>query len=104
VPITRVGIARTKAFVLNRATPAPSTRHRRRIAAYPLRAPWRLHYRPRGIAPQATMFTSHGLGFPPIGSHHLPLSRGVELGRRPPRSVCRGIPQMSALSSWVIFL
>ena len=68
-----VGIAETKAFVLHLTAPAPSKRHKRRIAAYPLLAARRLHERRRGIATKATMCTGNGLGFHPIVSHPSPL-------------------------------
>ena len=43
VLITIVGIAQTKAFMLNLTAPAPSKRHKRCIAAYPLLATRCLH-------------------------------------------------------------
>jgi hypothetical protein len=43
VLITIVGIAQTKAFMFNLTAPAPSKRHKRCIAAYPLLATQCLH-------------------------------------------------------------
>ena len=89
VPITIVGIAQHKAFVLILATAAPSNRHKRRIAAYPLLTTGRLHSWRQGIATKPTMLTGHGLRFHPIGRHSVPFSRVVAgMGRRPPRSLC----------------
>lgn len=72
-----MGVAQTKALVLDLTAPAASKRHKGRIAADPLLATWRLHQRRRGIAIKATMFTGNGLGFHPIVRHHGSLSRGV---------------------------
>ena len=79
VAINVVGIAQTKAFVLNLTAPAPSKRQKGRIAAYPLLATRRLHQRRRWIATKAAMFTGNGLGFHPIVSHPVPLSDGVHM-------------------------
>src|SRR5713101_6684955 len=76
VAINGVGIAQTKAFMLNLAAPATSKRHKRGIAAYPLLATRRLHSRCRWIATKAAMFTGNGLGFHPIVRHPAPLADG----------------------------
>jgi hypothetical protein len=71
-----VGVAHTKAFVLDLATPAASQRHKGRIATDPLLTTRRLHSRRRGITTKATMLAGHRLGFHAVGSHGGPLSRG----------------------------
>src|SRR5439155_19932518 len=71
-----VGIAHTKAFVLDLATPAASKRHKGRIATDPLLTTPRFHQRRRGIATEATMLAGNRRGFHAAVSHGVPLSRG----------------------------
>ena len=64
-----MGVAQTKAFVLDLTTPAASKRQKRCIATDPLSTTRRLHQRRRGIATETTMLASNRLGFHAVVSH-----------------------------------
>src|SRR5439155_20869639 len=72
-----MGVAQTKALVLDLTAPTASKRHKRGIATYPLLATRCLHQRRRGIATKAAMFTGNGFGFHPIVWHPLSWSHAV---------------------------
>ena len=76
MPILIVGIAQTKAFVLDLATPAASKRHKGRIATNPLLTTRRFHQRRLGIATEAAMLAGNRLGFHAVVSHRIALSAG----------------------------
>ena len=71
-----MGVAQTKALVLDLTTPTASKRHKGRIATYPLLTTRRLHQRRRGIATETTMLTGHRLGFQPVVRHEIAFSGG----------------------------
>ena len=64
-----MGVAQTKAFVLDLTTPTASKRQKRCIATDPLSTTRRLHQRRRGIATETTMLASNRLGFHAVVSH-----------------------------------
>ena len=73
-----VGVAHTKAFMLDLTTSAASKRHKGRLATYPLLTTRGFHQRRLGIATEPAMLAGNGLGFHPIVRHPSPpLSRGV---------------------------
>lgn len=96
------GVAHAKALVLDLTTPTASKRQKRRIATYPLLTPRCLHQRRQGIATEPAMLAGNGLGFHPIISPHVSLSRWHPYRGCPPRSLCRCITPRIALSSGVI--
>ena len=73
-----VGIAQTKAFVLDLTIPAASKRHKRRIATYPLLTTWGLHQRRLGIATEPAMFADNRLGFHTVVRHRMAFLGGVD--------------------------
>src|SRR2546430_2195471 len=66
-----MGVAPTKAFVLDLTPPAASQRHKRRIATYPLLTTWGVHQRRRGIATEPARLAGHRLRFHAIVSHRM---------------------------------
>ena len=97
-----VGIAHTKAFVLDLTTPAASKRQKGRIATDPLLTTRRLHQRRRGIATEPTMLASNRLGFHAVVRHGVALSGGLESSSS--RSLEGCITQLIALSYAIIFI
>ena len=92
-----VGVAHTKAFVLDLTPPAASKRHKGRIATDPLLTTRRFHQRRRGIATEAAMLTGNRLGFHPVVCHSVSLSdsgRGSVL----PGARLRGVSHSRSLS------
>ncbi len=92
-----VGVAQTKAFVLNLTPSTASQRKKRRIAAYPLLTTQGFHSRRLGIATEPAMLAGNRRGFHAVGSHRMAFSGGVGPGgisgarlrgaaRRPARS------------------
>jgi hypothetical protein len=97
-----MGVAQTKAFVLDLTPPAASKRHKRRIATDPLLTTWGFHQRRRGIAPEPAMLAGNRLGFHAIVSHRMAFSGG---GRRHLSYSLEGcITQPIALSYAIIFI
>ena len=94
-----MGIAQTKALVLDLTPPAASKRQKRRIATYPLLTTRCLHQRRLGIATEPAMLAGNGLGFHAIVCHRVSWSRGHAVRGCPPRSLCRCTTPRSALSS-----
>ncbi len=72
-----MGVAQTKALVLDLTTPAASKRQKRRIATYPLLATRGFHSRRRGIATEPAMLAGNRLGFHAVVSHRSALSGGT---------------------------
>jgi len=72
-----VGVAHTKALVLDLTAPAASKRQKRRIATDPLLTTRRFHQRCRGIATETTMLASNRLGFHTVVSHRVTFWGGV---------------------------
>src|SRR5712692_2972004 len=75
-----MGIAHTKAFVLDLTTPAASKRHKGRIATYPLLTTRSFHQRRRGIATEPAMLASNRLGFHTVVCHRTAFCGGVSAG------------------------
>ena len=71
-----VGVAHTKALVLDLTAPTASQRQKRRIATDPLLTTRRFHQRRRGIATEATMLASNRLGFHTVVSHRVTFCEG----------------------------
>ena len=72
-----MGVAQTKALVLDLTTPAASKRQKRRIATYPLLATRGFHSRRRGIATEPAMLAGNRLGFHAVVSHNSAFSGGT---------------------------
>ena len=72
-----VGIAQTQALMLDLTTPAASTRHKGRIATYPLLTTRRFHSRRRGIATEPTMLAGNRPGVHAVVRHEVAFSGGV---------------------------
>jgi hypothetical protein len=66
-----MGVAHTKAFVLDLTPPATPKRHKCRIATYPLLTTRGFHQRRRGIATETTMLASNRLGFHTVVWHRM---------------------------------
>jgi hypothetical protein len=66
-----MGVAQTKAFVLDLTPPAASKRHKGRIATYPLLTTRGFHQRRRGIATETTMLAGNRLGFHTVVCHRM---------------------------------
>ena len=77
-----MGVAQTKAFVLDLTPPAASKRHKRRIATYPLLTTWGFHQRHRGIATEPAMLAGNRLGCHAIVSHRMAFSGGAVVSYR----------------------
>jgi len=71
-----MGIAHTKALVLDLTPPATSKRHKGRIATYPLLATRCLHQRRRWIATETTMLSGNRLGFHAVVCHRITFCGG----------------------------
>jgi hypothetical protein len=72
-----MGVAQTKALVLDLTTPAASQRHKCRIATYPLLTTRGFHQRRRGIATEPAMLAGNRLGFQAVVSHRRAFSGGT---------------------------
>ena len=72
-----MGVAQTKALVLDLTPPAASKRHKRRIATYPLLTTWGLHQWRLGIATEPAMLAGNRLGFHAIVRHRMAFSGGA---------------------------
>ena len=72
-----VGRAQTQALMLDLTTPAASTRHKGRIATYPLLTTRRFHSRRRGIATEPTMLAGNRPGVHAVVRHEVAFSGGV---------------------------
>jgi hypothetical protein len=66
-----VGVAHTKAFMLDLTTSAASKRHKGRLATYPLLTTRGFHQRRLGIATEPAMLAGNRLGFHAVGSHRM---------------------------------
>jgi hypothetical protein len=66
-----MGIAHTKALVLDLTPSAASKRQKDRIATYPLLATWGFHQRRRWIATETTMLAGNRLGFHAVIRHRM---------------------------------
>src|SRR5262249_10805539 len=99
-----MGVAQTKALVLDLTTPAASKRQKGRIATDPLLTTWRPHQRRRGIATETTMLAGNRLGFHPVVRHGVAFSGWWGCLRHPSRSLERCITPLIALSSALIFI
>ncbi len=92
-----MGVAHTKALVLDLTPPAASKRHKGRIATDPLLTTRRFHQRRRGIDTEAAMLAGNRLGFHPVVCHSVSLSdsgRGSVL----PGARLRGVSHSRSLS------
>ena len=72
-----MGVAHTKALVLDLTPPAASKRQKRRIATYPLLTTQRFDQRCLGITTKPTMLAGNRFGFHPIVRHGVPLFGAV---------------------------
>jgi len=72
-----MGVAHTKALVLDLTTPPASKRTKRRIATYPLLTTWGFHQRRLGIATEPAMLAGNRLGFHAVISHRMASFGGV---------------------------
>ncbi len=84
-----VGIAQTKAFVLDLTIPAASKRHIGRIATYPRLTAWGFHQRRLGIATEPAMLAGNRLSFHAVVRHRMAFVGGVA-GFVIPRARLRG--------------
>src|SRR6266850_2362142 len=66
-----VGVAHTKAFMLDLTTSAASKRHKGRLATYPLLTTRGFHQRRLGIATEPAMLAGNRLGFHAVVSHRM---------------------------------
>ena len=66
-----VGVAHTKAFVLDLTIPTALKRNERCIATYPLLTTWGFHQRRLGIATESAMLAGNRLGFHTVVSHRM---------------------------------
>jgi hypothetical protein len=73
-----MGVAQTKAFVLDLTTSAASKRQKGGIATYPLLTTWGFHQRRLGITTEPAMLTGNRLGFHAIVGHRMAFLGGVE--------------------------
>lgn len=96
-----MGVAQTKAFVLDLTPPSASKRHKRRIATDPLLTTPGFHQRRRGIATETTMLAGNRLGFHTVVCHRMAFC-GVGCRRPLSRSLQRCITQSIALSYAII--
>src|SRR4030081_2602365 len=72
-----VGVAHTKAFMLDLTTSAASKRHKGRLATYPLLTTWGFHQWRLGIATEPAMLAGNRLGFHAIVRHRMAFSGGA---------------------------
>jgi hypothetical protein len=72
-----MGVAQTKAFVLDLTPPAASKRHKSRITAYPLLATRGFHQRRRWITTETAMLAGNRLGFHAVVCHRVIFGGGV---------------------------
>ncbi len=77
VLILIMGVAHTKAFVLDLTPPAASKRHKCRIATYPLLTKRGFHSRRRGIATEPAMLAGNRLGFHAVVRHRMAFFGGM---------------------------
>ena len=91
-----MGVAHTKALVLDLTTSATSKRNKRRIATYPLLTTWGFHQRRLGIATEPAMLAGHRLGFHAVVSHRM-ASFGRVGGFVMPRAHLRGASRRPSL-------
>jgi hypothetical protein len=72
-----VGVAHTKAFMLDLTTSAASKRHKGRLATYPLLTTRGFHQRRLGIATEPAMLAGNRRGFHAIVGHRMAFWGGV---------------------------
>ncbi len=72
-----VGVAHSKALVLDLTTSAASKRQKGRIATYPLLTTGGFHQRRLGIATEPAMLAGNRLGFHAVVSHRMAFFGGV---------------------------
>jgi len=92
-----MGIAQTKALVLDLTRPPPRNDTNARIATDPL-GQHGFSLTAPCIATEPAMLAGNGLGFHAMVRHHLSLSRGPPYRGCPPRSLCRCTAPRSARS------
>jgi len=71
-----MGIAQTKALVLDLTAPTASKRHKGRITAYPLLATRGFYQRRQWIATEPTMLSGNRLGFHAVVCHRVTFCGG----------------------------
>ena len=72
-----MGVAQTKAFVLDLTTSAASKRHKGGIATYPLLTTWGFHQGRLGITTEPAMLAGNRRGFHAIVGHRMAFLGGV---------------------------
>jgi len=77
VLILIMGVAQSKALVLDLTPPATSKRQKRRIATYPLLTTRGLHQRHLGIATEPATLAGNRLGFHAVVSHRMAFFGGM---------------------------
>ncbi len=92
-----MGIAHTKALVLDLTPSAASKRNERRIATYPLLTTGGFHQRCLGIATEPAMLAGNRRGFHTVASHRMAFFGGVG-GFVMPRALERRIASPLVLS------